>query len=572
MKITNEEIAAQFYELADLLEIEGANPFRVRAYRNAASAITALGKNIVELMALDYDLTQIPGIGQDLAGKIQEIVLTGKLGLLKQTAEKTPPILSQLMKIEGLGPKRVKLVYDKFKINSVDDLKKAIANGSILELKGFGPVLVEKILQGIVHAAKYSKSTRLKDIFIIAQLFLAHLKSLNFIKQVEMAGSFRRRKEVVHDLDIVASATSAAGAIKHFLSFTHIKEVLAHGKTKASVRLKSGLQVDFRVVKDSVFGAALLYFTGSKAHNVAIRKLCLEKKLKLNEYGLFRGQQRIAGQTEDEIYKKIGLKYIEPELREARGEIEASLSNKLPRLIAEKDIRGDLHVHTKETDGVEDLKTMVEAAIELGYEYVAITDHSKHLAITKGLDEKRLLKQIDKIDALNARLKGFTVLKSIEVDILEDGKLDLSDNVLKKLDLTVCSVHSNFHLSSKKQTDRIIRAMDNKYFNILGHPTGRLINRRPAYDINIEKVIKAASQRGCFLEVNAQPSRLDLNDIYCRLAKDMGVKLVISTDAHNIMELYNMKFGIFQARRGWLEKSDIVNTRKLLELRALLKR
>lgn len=572
MKVTNDIIASKFSELADLLEIEGANPFRVRAYRKAALAVSSLGQSVADMIAEGQDLTDIPGIGKDLAAKVDEIIKSGDLLLLKQTETKVPHILSELMKIEGLGPKRVKVLHQQLKITSLRDLRNAIDQGSLQQLKGFGPQIANKIKQGIEHAKEYAKKSRLAEVSHMADLLIAHMRSSKNIKQVEIAGSFRRRRETVGDLDLLASAKDIKASIKHFLAFDHIEKITAQGEKRAAVRLNSGLQVDFRVVKDEQFGAALLYFTGSKDHNIAIRKLAIDKKLKLNEYGLFKGTKNIASRTESEVYHAIGLSYIEPELREAHGEIEASLSGTLPKLIEQKDIMGDLHVHTKETDGTETLEKMVLAAKEMGYDYVAITDHSQHLTVANGLNEKRLLAQIKKIDKLNAKLTGITVLKSIELDILEKGRLDLSNTVLKELDLTVCSIHSRFGLSLKEQTDRIIRAMDNRYFNILAHPTGRLINRRQPYQVDLEAIMKAALERGCFLEINAQPERLDLNDIYCKMANDLGLKLVISTDAHATPHFNYMKFGIFQARRGWLQKSDVINTLSLARLKRILKR
>lgn len=572
MAVTNDDIAGIFREFADLLEIEGDNPFRIRAYRRAATAISSLGKNVAELCGKNYDLTIIPGIGKDLAEKIKEIVETGELSLLKKTEKKLSPMLSGLMKLPGLGPKRVKILNDRFKVKNLNELKKLVDSGKLLGSFGFGEKTVEKLKHSIKNATEYAKKMKLADVMPVAERLLTYMRSCPAVELVEMAGSFRRRKEVVGDLDLVASASNASLAIKHFLSFDEVKEIVAQGKTRAAVKLKHGLAVDFRVVKDNAFGAVLLYFTGSKEHTIALRKRALKKKMKLNEYGLFDGQDVVASTSEAAIYKKMGLNYIEPELREDRGEIEAAISRELPILIEISDIRGDLHAHTKETDGLDSLEDMARAAQDCGYDYLAITDHSKHLAVANGLDERRLLRQIKNIDKLNGKLKNFTILKAIEVDILDSGKLDLSDDILKELDVRVCSIHSHFTLSLEKQTERIIRAMDNKYFNILGHPTGRLINQRPGYGLDFERIMAEAFLRGCFLELNAQPKRLDINDNYCRMAKEMGLKLAISTDSHNVLQFNMMKFGIFEARRGWLSKEDVINTRNLTELRKLLKR
>jgi DNA polymerase (family 10) len=357
-----------------------------------------------------------------------------------------------------------------------------------------------------------------------------------------------------------------------FVEYDEVRDVISQGTTRSTVLLRSGLQVDLRVVAQVSYGAALYYFTGSKAHNIAVRTIAVKKKLKINEYGVFKGKRRVAGRTENEVFEAVGLRYIEPELRENRGEIEAAKKNRLPRLVSMSDLRGDLHAHTNATDGHHSLREMAEAAKRLGYAYLAITDHSKRVAIVHGMDEKRLRRQLDAIDRLNARLDGIRVLKGIEVDILEDGTLDMNDSVLKQLDLTVCAVHSGFRLSRDKQTERVIRAMDNPYFNILAHPTGRLINQRAAYEIDMERVMEAALERGCYLELNAQPERLDLNDVHCRMAKDLGLKLAISTDAHTMSNLEHMRFGVDQGRRGWLEPENVLNTRPWRELETLLAR
>lgn len=572
MTIHNTEIADIFYRMADLLEIEGENPFRVRAYRNAARVIGSLSKNISELIKQKYDLTELPGIGETIAEKIKTIVKTGELPALKKIEKKTPRVLSELMKIPGLGPKRVQKLHQKFKIQSVKDLQKIITSGKLHKLPGFGEKIENQIKNGIQHLTEYSQRIKLSDAVIIAQSLLSYLKKIKGIEDVEIAGSYRRRKETVGDLDVLVITSNEEMIIDHFVKFDEVSAVISKGETRSTVRLHSGVQVDLRAVEKESYGAASLYFTGSKAHNIAIRKIAVQKKLKINEYGVYKKEKYIAGKTEKDVYRQVGLPYIEPELREDRGEIAAAQKGQLPSLIKLEDIKGDLHCHTHATDGADSLEAMAQAAMERGYEYLAITDHSKHLTVANGLNEKRLLQQIKAIDKLNAKLKKIVILKSIEVDILEDGSLDLSDDVLKELDLTVCSVHSKFNLSEKKQTERIIRAMDNPYFNILAHPTGRLINRREPYPLNVEKILQAAKERNCILEINAQPERLDLDDNNSRMAKEMGVKLVISTDSHSTTQLNNMQFGIYQARRGWIEAKDVVNTRKLSEFRKLIRR
>lgn len=571
MPVHNAEISDIFNEVADLLEIEGANPFRVRAYRNAARTIAGLPQSAAEWVARREDLSELPGIGQDLAGKITEIVTTGKLSLLEEIRSRVSPQIRELLKIPGLGPKRVALLHDKLKIESVADLKKAAQKGALEKLPGFGAKTVQKVLAEL-EAQRGEARFKLIVADEIAGSLVDYLKKGRGVQRVVVAGSYRRRKETVGDLDVLATCEHSAELMEWFVKFDEVKQVLAHGTTRSAVVLRSGMQVDLRVVPPKSYGAALHYFTGSKAHSIAVRTLGLKKGLKINEYGVFKRGQQIAGRTEEEVYAQVGLPYIEPELREDRGEIEAAQQLRLPRLIALADIRGDLHCHTTDSDGRSSLEEMAEAARQRGYEYIAITDHSKHATIARGLEAKRLLQQIRRIDKLNETLKGFVLLKSAEVDILEDGSLDFPNDILAELDLVVCSVHSHFNLPAGKQTDRIIRAMDNPYVNILAHPTGRLIDERKPYELDVEKVLQAARERRCILEVNAHPDRLDLSDIHCKAAKELGVKLVISTDAHYTGDLDFMRFGVGQARRGWLEADDVVNTRPWQELTKLLKR
>lgn len=572
MKIYNAEIADQFTKMADLLEIEGANPFRIRAYRNAARTISGLSENLADLIANNADLTELPYIGEDLASKIKQIVETGELAALKDEEKHVPLILSQLMTLEGLGPKRVKLLYDTLNIKSIQDLETALQNNTLSKIKGFGEKISQKIKQSIQYQSEYAHRYSLIEAMPIAERLITFLKKIPGIDKVEVAGSFRRRKETVGDLDVVISAKNPAQIIKKFVQYDEIREILAEGTTRSSVKLSSGIQVDIRAIPTQNYGAALFYFTGSKAHNIALRKMAMQKGLKINEYGIYKKNQVIAGKTEAEIYNTFGLAYIEPELREDNGEIAAAKKNQLPHLITLEDIRGDLHAHTNATDGANSLAAMVDAAKAKGYEYLAITDHSQHLRVANGLNTKQVFAQIKAIDRLNTKLNRFVILKSIEVDILANGELDLPNEVLKELDLTVCSIHSNFDLSQQKQTERIIRAMDNPYFNILGHPTGRLLGSRAAYQIDLDKVMLAAKERGCILEINAQPSRLDLNEIACKKAKELQVKLAISSDAHSTEQLSLLEFGIYQARRGWLEKTDIINTHPLKILRKFLQR
>ena len=571
MQIHNADIAEIFNKVADLLEILDENPFRVRAYRNAARAIGGLSQSVAAMVEEGKDLTELPGIGKDLAGKIGEIVKTGNLSQLQDLEDRIPPQLIRLMKIPGLGPKRVKALYDQLNITSLEDLKKSAEQGEIRKLKGFGEKTEAAILAEMGREKKEER-IKLNIAEEVANGVVSYLKKVEGVSELIVAGSFRRKKETVADLDILATCKKGSKVMDAFVEYGPVDKVVAKGETRSTIVLRSGIQMDLRVVPEASYGAALHYFTGSKAHNIAVRTLGVKKGLKINEYGVFKGAKHTAGKKEEEVFDRVGLPFIEPELREGQGEIEAAQQGKLPKLITLKDIRGDLHVHTKETDGRHSLEQMVEAARQRGYQYIAITEHSKRLSMTHGFDAKRLAKRNDEIDRLNGKLKGFSVLKSIEADILEDGSLDLSDDILKELDLTVCSVHSKFNLPQKKQMERIIRAMDNPYFNILAHPSGRLINERQPYEVDMEGLIKAAKERGCIMEVNAHPDRLDLSDIHCRLAKDNGVKMVVSTDAHSVNDYDLMRFGVWQARRGWLEKEDVLNTRTADELKKLVKR
>lgn len=569
MPVQNTDVAEIFNKVADLLEIQGANNFRVRAYRNAARTVKSLAKNVSE-MADDIDnLTDLPGIGEDLAGKIKEIVETGTLSQLKEIEEKTPPGLGELMKIQSLGPKRVKAIYRNLDISDLKSLKKAAEKGKIRELDGFGKKTEQRIIEELEKKDSRAGRIKLFEAEQRAKPLAEYIKKSNGIKELAIAGSFRRRKETVGDLDILVTCKKGSDVMDRFVDYEDVQKVISKGKTRSSVVLRSGLQVDLRVMPEVSYGAALHYFTGSKAHNIAVRKIAVKKNLKINEYGVFKGDDRVAGKTEKEVYDQVGLPYIEPELREDQGEVDAAQKNKLPDLVTVKDLRGDLHGHTKATDGKSTLEEMAAAAKERGYEYLAITNHSKRVSVARGLDAKRLEKEIKEIDRLNEKLNGITLLKGIEVDILEDGSLDLADDILRKLDIRICSVHYNRNLSAKKQTERIIRAMDNPYFNILAHPTGRMINEREPLDLDVEKLMKAAVDRGCFMEINSHPDRLDLPDRYCRMAKEMGLKLAISTDAHSESDLNLIRFGVDQARRGWLEADDVLNTRNRKDLEKL---
>ena len=568
MPVQNAEIAAMFDQTADLLEFKGENQFRVRAYHRAARTVEGLPQSVRSLLSAEKDLTELPGIGKDLAGKIADIVKTGHFALLDSLKKKLPGELGDMAALPGLGPKRVRLLYDKLKVRTLEDLRRAIKGGRLQKLRGFGPTM-EKKLAAALEKPVVERRFKLAVAEAEAEALVAFLRDGG---RVIVAGSYRRRRDTVGDLDVLVTSKHGAAVGDKLVQYENVAEVLAHGPTRTTVMLRSGLQVDVRAVPEQSYGAALLYFTGSKAHNIALRGLANDRDWKLNEYGLFSGKRRIAGATEEEIYDKLGLAYIPPELREDRGEVALAKAGELPRLVAVSDIRGDLHVHSDWTDGTASIEAMAAAAQARGYEYMALTDHSRRVAMAHGLDPPRVARQIREIDKLNAKFKGFTILKGIEIDILKNGSLDLPDSTLEKLDVVVASVHSFFDLPREAQTERVVRAMQNRHVSIIGHPTGRLIGEREPYEIDMERVIAAAHEFGCYLEINAEPNRLDLNDIHAHAAKSKGVKVAISTDAHSANHYQYIRFGIDQARRGWLTADDVINTRSLTDLKKLLAR
>ena len=568
--ITNAEIADIFDEIADLLDIEDANPFRIRAYRNAARLLRGLSVEASAMIAEGRKLDELPGIGKDLASKIRDVVETGSTPLLAQLRGEIPHGLLELLNVPGLGPKRVKQIHDALHVDTLAQLHRAAKDGRLRTIPGFGLQIERRILEALDRHAAAPKRVKLAVAAPRADALVDYLRAVPGVSDVAAAGSFRRARETVGDLDIVVAAATDSPVIDRFTAYPEVTRVLSKGPTRATVLLASGLQVDLRAVPPDSYGAALYYFTGSKAHNIALRRRAQARGLKINEYGVFRGAHRIAGTTENAVLAAVDLPYIPPELRENAGEIEAAETGRLPKLIELGDIRGDLHVHTRATDGLNTIAEMAAAARARGYEYIAITDHSKHLTVAHGLDATRLRAQIREIDRLNDSDLKIHILKGIEVDILEDGTLDLDDETLSALDLVVGAVHSRFDLSRERQTERILRAMDHPKFTILAHPTGRLIPTREPYDLDMERILRAAKARGCFLELNAHPDRLDLTDIYCRLAKTEGVRIAISTDAHAVGDFANMRFGIAQARRGWLERADVLNTMPLERLRKLL--
>jgi DNA polymerase (family 10) len=564
MAVHNADIARAFEEIADLLELGDENPFRVRAYRNAARIVEELRFDIAAKLGAGEELPKLPGIGADLAGKIHEIAATGTAKLLERLRRKFPAGVTEMLRLPGLGPKRVRALFDR-KIRSLQELERSAKAGRLRELEGFGEKTEKRILEAA--QARLSKARRVK-LAVAAQYAEPLAKYLGGT----VAGSYRRMKETVGDLDFLVSSKEPQKAIERFVRYGEVKEVLARGSTKASVVLASGVQADLRAVPPESFGAALHYFTGSKAHNIAIRKLGQARGLKINEYGVFRGKRRIAGETEESVYGAVDLPWIAPELREDQGEIEAARRGALPKLVELADLRGDLHAHTKATDGKNSLREMALAAKARGLQYLAITEHSRRLTMARGLDPARLARQIDEIERLQAGLEGITLLKGIEVDILEDGSLDLPDSILARLDLVVGAVHGKFALPRARQTERILAAMERPYFSILAHPSGRLLEEREPYDVDMLAVIRKARSRGVFLELNAHPDRLDLTDVHCRMAKDEGVLVAISSDAHSTDGFDTLGYGVGQARRGWLEKKDVLNARPLAELRRLLSR
>ncbi len=570
MPVHNEDIARIFDELADLLEIDDANPFRVRAYRNAARTIRGLGREVGEMVARGDDLTRLPAIGKDLAGKIEEILRSGRCSTLEKLYKRVPPSLEALLAIPGLGPKRVKVLYRELGIRTLEQLEQAARQGRLDELPGFGPKTQRHILEVIAAQRTSERRFLLSVARQYAEPLVSWLQASGVVDDIEVAGSYRRGRETVGDLDILVTTEEPEVVMEHFTAYDEVSAVVSRGTTRATVILRCGLQVDLRVVESASLGAALQYFTGSKAHNIEVRRLAQQRRLKINEYGVFRGDKRVAGKTEASVYRAVGLPWIPPELREGRGEIEAARKRRLPRLLELADLQGDLHTHSTASDGHDTLEAMALAARQAGLSYIANTEHSSRLTVAKGLDEKRLHEQLALIERLNGQLKGITILKGIEVDILEDGSLDMPDRILAQLDLVVAAVHSHFGLSRRKQTRRILRAMEHRYFTILAHPSGRLLLERDAYEVDLEQVIRQAAQRDCFLEINAQPRRLDLNDVYCQMARDEGVLLAVNSDGHSSGQFANLRYGILQARRGWLEERHIVNTRPLRNLKKLI--
>ncbi|HSF42064.1 MAG TPA: DNA polymerase/3'-5' exonuclease PolX [Thermoanaerobaculia bacterium] len=558
--VPNAAIARCLEEIADALDIEGENPFRVRAYRNAARCLETLAQPVAEIAAAGgrEALLAIPGVGESMADKILEMLETGALAQLREVRREVPHALSALLGIEGLGPKKLHLLHEKLGVEDLDDLERVVRGGDVLQIRGFGERSRQKLLQALEKYRVRSGRFLLSEAEPWAEALCGRLARVPGVSRVEAAGSLRRRKETVGDLDLLCAASGPAAAVAAFTGFDAVEEVLAQGATKASVRLATGLQVDLRVIDPAVFGAALHYFTGSKEHNIALRTLAKEKGYKVSEYGAFRGRRRVAGRTEEEIFALIGAGFIPPELRENRGEIEAAIAGTLPELIDSGDLRGDLQMHTGVTDGRNTAGEMARAARALGREYIAITEHSKAVTVAGGLDDSGILKNAAALRRL--RVPGLRVLAGVEVDILRDGTLDLAPETLRRLDLVVASVHSALNLPREEMTRRVLRAVESGLVHVLGHPTGRLLNEREPFEIDMKAVIEACVRHGVALEINAHPERLDLSDVHAKLARDLGAKLVISTDAHSVDELGLLRYGVGVARRAWLTRGDVLNT------------
>ncbi len=576
----NADIQNRLDEVADLLEISGANPFRVRAYRNAARTVEVLTTPCWRWVAEGRELTELPGIGKEMAAHIHEMVGTGQLSMLEELAAKVPRGLLALMRLPSVGPKKAKRLWEELGVTSVDELEAAAREGRVALLAGFGEKSQQKILQGLADYKKHTGRFRIDHADRMVLPLVELLRGLPEVERLEVAGSWRRRRETVGDIDLLAVASEPGPVMQAFTTGAMVATVLGAGDTRSSIVLGSGLQVDLRVVPRDSYGAALVYFTGSKDHNVKLRQRALSRDLKLNEYGVFRagtevvtspgGPGWMGGREEEEVYAAVGLPWVPPELREDRGEIEAAEQGRLPRLITEGDLRGDLQMHSTWSDGRNTIEEMLVACAARGYEYFALTDHSKSLAMTGGMDAAKLARQWVEIDEVQARHPEITLLKSMEIDILADGGLDLEDEMIERLDLVLVSIHSRFELPAAEQTKRILKAVEHPRVQILAHPTGRLIGKRKPFEFDLDEVLHACAQHRVAVELNSHPERLDLKDTHLMLAKKLGVKVVISTDSHLAQDLALVRYGIEQARRAWLEPGDVLNTLPLAELTAAL--
>lgn len=570
--MTNAEIARVLERLAIRLEIEGANPFRVRAYREAGRIVGAHAEAMSALAGEPGALEALKGIGKDLAGKIRDLVATGRTELDDELRARIPDAVVDFTELQGLGPKRVKTLFETLGIRDRAALEAAANAGRLRDLPGFGEKVEQNVLKALATASQWSGRILLADAWPLAHALAERVAAVRGVKQVELAGSFRRRRETVGDLDLLVTGGSAEAVMDAFAGHDAVAETIGRGDTKCSVRLKGGLQADLRLVPAASFGAALLYFTGSKAHNIELRKLAIEKGWSLNEYGLTKAGRTLAGRTEEEVYAKLGLAWIPPELREAADEIALAREDRLPALVELDDLRGDLHMHTTRSDGRDTIDAMVEAALARGYEYVAITEHSKALAMANGFDAARVRRSVGEIEAARKRHKGLRILHGLEVDILGDGALDLDDETLALLDWVVVSIHSKFEMTPEAATARAVRAVSNPHVHAFGHPSGRLIGSREGVPFDIDRVAAAAAANGVALEINASPDRLDLSDVHARAAKAHGCRFVIDTDAHAVAQLDQMRFGVFQARRAGLARADVLNALPAAKLAAALRR
>ncbi len=554
----NKELAALFAHIADALEIKGETGFKVLAYRKATRILEDLTDDI-EKITEEGRLLDLPGIGSGIAKKIEEYLKTGEMKKYAEALSEIPESLLDLLEIQNLGAKTIHLARKELRVENLEDLKKVIEDGSLAKLYGMGDKKVENIKKGIEIYEKAQERIPIFEAMTIVEEAIDHLKKDSNIQKISPAGSVRRMKETVGDIDILATGKKRAPIIRHFTQFPKVSRVLAAGETKGSIMIfteKGEQQLDLRIVDESEYGTALQYFTGSKAHNIKLRSMAREMGLKISEYGVFKGKEKIAGYDEEEVYKTLGLPPIPPELREDRGEIESALKNKLPRLVDYSDIKGDLHVHSNYSDGALSIKELTELAKEFGYEYIAICDHSQSARYAHGLPTERLLEQIKEIDQFNQKLKDFKILKGIELDILLDGQLDLPDELLKELDIVIAAIHTGF---KRNVTERILQAMENPFVTAIAHPSGRLISRREGYDVDLEKVLQGARKKGKVLELNSYYDRLDLNEFYLKKAKELGIKICLGTDTHYAGGFPMMRFGVGIARRAWLEKKDILN-------------
>jgi len=574
----NAKIAKIFYQMAEYYLMQDV-AFKPQAYERAARLIESMEDDLEDVYKRGGTkaLMEIEGVGQGLAEKIEEFIKSGKIKEYEKLRKDCPVDLEHLSAIEGIGPKMIKVLYEKLKVKTVGDLEKAAKKHLVQKLPRFGPKVEENILRGIEFSKGDKGRFLLGYILPLVRQIEKRLKDLDFVSQAIAAGSIRRMKETIGDIDILAISNKPDKVMDFFCSMPEVEKIYAKGETKSSVRLDAGLDADIRVLQPESFGAALQYFTGNKDHNIVLRKIAQDKKLKLNEYGVYRGKKQIAGKTEQDVYKILGLEWMEPELRENTGEIEAALqqaqgkSDGLPKLVEYQDIKGDLQMHSEWSDGAGTIEQMAEAARKLGQEYIAITDHTGELRIAGGMDEPTILKYIIEIEKIDKSLSGIRILKGVEVNIRKDGTLDVSDKVLAKMDIVLASVHSNFKMSRLDMTERICRAMQNPHVDIIAHPTARVIQRRSGYEVDFEKLLACAKRTGTVLEINSYPDRLDLNDVHIKKAVQAGVKLSIGTDSHSKTQLRNIELGIAQARRGWAGRKDIINTLDYSELINFLK-